>query len=122
MAYCANCGKEISPQALSCPQCGHPGARAGVQIAAGARTYEGFAIASLACSIASFLVIPVVGSILGIVFGRMAQGRIAANPALEGEGLARSGIIVGWVGIGLAAAFVVFSILLVAVFSSISFK
>jgi len=25
MAYCSNCGKEISSQAVSCPNCGHPG-------------------------------------------------------------------------------------------------
>jgi uncharacterized RDD family membrane protein YckC len=25
MAYCSNCGKEISPQAVACPNCGHPG-------------------------------------------------------------------------------------------------
>lgn len=25
MAYCANCGKEISVQAVMCPACGHPG-------------------------------------------------------------------------------------------------
>lgn len=25
MAYCVNCGKEISAQAVMCPQCGHPG-------------------------------------------------------------------------------------------------
>lgn len=25
MAFCQNCGKEISPQAVSCPNCGHPG-------------------------------------------------------------------------------------------------
>ena len=25
MAFCSNCGREISDQAVSCPQCGHPG-------------------------------------------------------------------------------------------------
>jgi len=24
MAFCPNCGKEVSPQAFSCPNCGHP--------------------------------------------------------------------------------------------------
>ena len=24
MAFCPNCGKEVSPQAFSCPYCGHP--------------------------------------------------------------------------------------------------
>lgn len=24
MAFCANCGNEISPQAVACPACGHP--------------------------------------------------------------------------------------------------
>lgn len=25
MAFCSNCGQAISDQAISCPQCGHPG-------------------------------------------------------------------------------------------------
>ncbi len=24
MAFCPNCGKEVSPQAFACPNCGHP--------------------------------------------------------------------------------------------------
>ncbi|MFA5890135.1 MAG: DUF4190 domain-containing protein [Actinomycetota bacterium] len=103
MAFCQNCGREISPAAVACPQCGHPGpsARTSGPVFGGGKPVEGFAIASLASAVSAFVVMPVVGSILGIVFGSMAKRRIAENPELQGEGLARAGVIVGWVGIGL---------------------
>lgn len=34
MAYCVHCGKEVSPEARMCPQCGHPGPAAQRAIAA----------------------------------------------------------------------------------------
>jgi hypothetical protein len=41
-----------------------------------------------------------VGSIVAIVCGNMALGEIRANPAAyTGDGLARAGIILGWVGV-----------------------
>src|SRR5205823_10492796 len=30
MAFCENCGRELSDQAISCPNCGHPRTPAGV--------------------------------------------------------------------------------------------
>jgi hypothetical protein len=48
--------------------------------------------------------IPVVGSILGIVFGNVARRRIGDDPTLGGDELARAGIIVGWIGLGLILA------------------
>lgn len=67
-----------------------------------ART-EGYAIASIACSGVAFFGAFIVGSILGIIFGKMAQARIAADPTLGGEDLAQAGIIVGWVGLAVGA-------------------
>jgi hypothetical protein len=77
-----------------------------------------YAIASIACAVANFLGIFLIGAILAIVFGKMAQKNIARNPALEGEGLARMGIIVGWVGIGLFVAFIVLGFAFLGIFSS----
>lgn len=103
MAYCANCGKEISPAARACPQCGHP---AGVATATAVEPHvqpptEGFAVASLACSIAGILGVFFVGSILGIVFSHVARRKLREHPGREGEGLATAGLIIGWVGIAL---------------------
>jgi hypothetical protein len=140
MAACPNCGRELSPRAVACPQCGEPGPAAvpagagagypppppnpahqpgsvGSVIAAVPRT-EPFAIASIVCSVANFFGAFVIGAILGIVFGKIAQKNIARNPSLEGANLARLGIIVGWVGIGLLVAFVVLAVGILGVFSS----
>jgi type III secretory pathway component EscU len=79
---------------------------------------EPFAIASIVCAVANFFGAFVIGAILAIVFGKMAQKNIAQNPALEGAGLARAGVIVGWVGVGLMVAFIVFAVGLFGVFST----
>jgi len=79
---------------------------------------EPFAIASIVCAVANFFGIFLIGSILGIVFGKIAQKNIARNPSLEGAGLARMGIIIGWVGLGLLVAFFVLAVGMLGVFSS----
>ena len=72
---------------------------------------ESSAVASLVLGILGFVACPVVCSILAIVFGNQAKNRIRANPALEGENLAKAGIILGWVGVGLSILGVVFFLL-----------
>lgn len=46
--------------------------------------------------------------------GSQARTKIRSDPTLEGESLARVGVILGWVGIGLAALGIVFGILALA--------
>jgi hypothetical protein len=89
-------------------------------VAPGPRT-EGLAIASLICSIAAFVFIPLVGSILGIVLGSAARRRIKEDPSLQGADMARAGIIVGWVGLALIVLFIVFLIVLASSFRSWNF-
>jgi hypothetical protein len=61
---------------------------------------HGFAIASLVCSLLGVLFFPIIGSILGIVFGAIALPQIrASNGRQQGRGLARAGIIVGAVAL-----------------------
>jgi hypothetical protein len=79
---------------------------------------EPFAIASIACAVANFFGLFFIGAILAIVFGKMSQKKIAQNPGLEGASLARAGIIVGWVGIGLGVAFILLAFAFLGVFSS----
>jgi len=61
------------------------------------------AIVSLVLSILGLMpVLPLIGSIAGLVTGIMARKEIKARPDLyTGEGTARAGIILGWIGIGL---------------------
>jgi uncharacterized protein YqgC (DUF456 family) len=120
--FCANCGRELSPAAVSCPNCGHPGPTAGAGTAplAATRT-EGFAIASLASAIGGFFIVPLVGSILAIVFGAAARKRIAQDPDLQGAEMARAGTIIGWVGVVLAALFIVFLIVAATAFKNWTF-
>jgi hypothetical protein len=60
-----------------------------------------FAVASLILAIAGFAGLGLVGSILGVIFGHVAQNQIkTAVPPQEGQGLASAGTIVGYIGIG----------------------
>ena len=54
-----------------------------------------------------------IGSILALVFGYQAKNEIeASNGAQGGEGMATAGIVLGWVGIGLALVYLVFWVLI----------
>ncbi|MFZ6021168.1 MAG: DUF4190 domain-containing protein [Chloroflexota bacterium] len=70
------------------------------------------AVASLVLSIGGLSFLPLIGSIAGVVTGYMARDNIRQNPAVyNGEGLAKAGIILGWIGIVLL--FVVVLLILV---------
>lgn len=91
MPYCGHCGRELSAKAIACPQCGHPGPASAKQ--AQARRVDGFAIAAFACGCAGFFPLPVVGSVLGVIFGRIAKRRLAKDPARDGRGLVKGAFI-----------------------------
>jgi hypothetical protein len=115
LVYCENCGNQRSELATACPKCGHP--RGG---SVTTRRMEGTAVAALVLGIFGIISCPVVLSIPAIIVGNQARARIREDPSLDGEGLARSGVILGWVGIGLALAGVAVALLALAfgVFSS----
>jgi len=47
-------------------------------------------------------VCPGLGSIIALITGNMAQGDIRRDPSrYSGDGLAKGGIILGWIGVGL---------------------
>ena len=77
-----------------------------------------YAIASIVCAVANFVGVFLIGAVLAIVFGNMADKRIHENPELGGAGLARAGIIVGWVGLGLVLAMILLGITIFGVFAS----
>jgi len=64
-----------------------------------AGAYDGFAIAALGCGIAGMIgVAPIIGAVLGVIFGIVALQRIKETGA-RGHGLAVAGIVTGAVGL-----------------------
>ena len=65
---------------------------------------SGLAIASLIMSILGFVAVPVICSILGVIFGHMALREIErSNGLIRGDGWAKAGLIAGYVALGLEA-------------------
>ena len=62
------------------------------------------AVVSLVLSILGLLpILPLIGSIAGIVTGYIARSEINKQPnQYQGDGSAKTGIILGWIGIALA--------------------
>ena len=64
---------------------------------------SGMAIASLVMGIAGWTVLPLIGSVLAVIFGYMARKEIRQRPdELEGDGLALTGLVLGWIAVGLS--------------------
>ncbi|MGD1991599.1 MAG: DUF4190 domain-containing protein [Anaerolineae bacterium] len=67
------------------------------------RPSSGLAIGSLISSILGLTFLPTIGSIVGLVLGYMARRQIEESMGrMGGEGMAKAGIIIGWIGVGLA--------------------
>ena len=121
-SFCGSCGKQrVSQQGGTPPPPGVPpfpnpvGPPTGQQIqyvqVAAAKT-NGYAIASL---VLSLLGLCGIGSILAIVFGNMAKKEIAARGE-GGLGLAKAGVIIGWIGLGIVGLY--FLVFLIAAANS----
>ena len=119
--YCSNCGHEVSPGAPACPHCGrrlpwhaaHP--PAGTSPTSQPNV---LAIVALVASITGVTVFPFVGSVVGLVVGYIARGRLARDPGSSGRSLVGAALIIGWVGVALGViAFVMFVLLGLAFFS-----
>ncbi len=69
-----------------------------------ARPNSSTAILSLVFGILGLSFLPVVGSVVALITGRMAKREIEASAgALGGEGMVKGGVILGWIGVGLFA-------------------
>ncbi len=66
---------------------------------------NGLAVASLVLSLLGLVgVLPLLGTVLGLIFGYSARNQIAQSRGTQGgEGLAKAGIIIGWVTLGIWA-------------------
>jgi len=61
------------------------------------------ALISLIASILGVTFVPTVGSIVGLILGYMARKQIRESGGVQGgEGMAKAGIIIGWIGVALA--------------------
>jgi len=134
--YCGACGSEVSSDAKFCGSCGKPrvvqqggtppppgappfpnpvGPPTGQQIQyvqVASPGTNGYAIASLVLSLVSACGI---GSILAIVFGNMAKKEIAISGE-GGSGLAKAGVIIGWIGLGIVGIYV--AVVIIALISA----
>ncbi|WP_031339431.1 DUF4190 domain-containing protein [Xanthomonas maliensis] len=77
------------------------------------RQTSALAVASLITGILGWTLVPVLGSICAIVTGHLARSEIRRNPhGLEGDGLAVTGLILGWLSlamlVGAAICFLLF--------------
>lgn len=120
MPFCSKCGTNVADGMSFCPACGTvmiaaaaagspapaPALGAGVRPTPASspagiplkQETSGKAVASLVLGI--FPVIPLVGSILAIVFGHMSRGEIRRSAGrLKGEGIALAGLILGYLGV-----------------------
>jgi hypothetical protein len=69
---------------------------------------NGKATASLVLGILGLVILYVIGPILALVFGHIAKNEIeASNGTQGGGGFATAGIVMGWIGIGLALLYLV---------------
>lgn len=104
-AYCHKCGRPFAAAADFCGTCGARREGSGVSAAIPAAPGEtsGKAIASLILGIAGLVMLPVVAPILAIIFGVSAKREIASRTGLGGEGMATAGIVLGAIGLALAA-------------------
>lgn len=92
---------------------GYPQQNAYAAYPAATGTTSGMAIASLVLSLLGFVILPLIGPVLGVIFGHMALGEIKrANGAVQGQGLAMAGLIIGYIEIGLALLACVFFVII----------
>ena len=107
MPYCSNCGTEVAAGVAACPNCGHPQGAAAYGGAAAYRRTDGQAITALVLGIVGLVMCPLIPSIFAIVLGNQSKSRIAADPSLDGEGMAKAGVVLGWIGVAIGAVGIV---------------
>ena len=71
------------------------------------------AVVSLIASIAGVTLLPILASIVGVVTGHMARRQIRETGE-GGDGMAVAGVVVGWIGVGIAAIGVLLAVLMFA--------
>lgn len=78
---------------------------------------NGMAIASLVCSISGFIIFPLIGAVLGVIFGHIALKQIKVSQE-QGHGMALAGLVMGYIQIALLVLFILLLVVLIAISSS----
>lgn len=102
---CPMCAESIHAEALVCKNCGYDYRTGTVGGSGVAPKVNGFAIASMVLGI---VWIYWIGSILAVIFGHIALKQIkASNGKQSGRGMAIAGLVLGYIGVGIAAVLIV---------------
>ncbi len=66
------------------------------------RQTSNYAVIALVAGILGWTLLPLLGSLGGIIFGHMARGEIRrSNGQLGGDGMAIAGLVLGWISAAL---------------------
>lgn len=82
-----------------------------------AQSTNGMAIASLVCSIAGFVIFPLIGAVLGVIFGHIALKQIKVSQE-QGHGMAVAGLVMGYIQLALSLLAILLFILIIVIGSS----
>jgi hypothetical protein len=94
---------------------GYPGAGPGPAAPYVTSRTDGMAVAALICSIAAFLVCPVILAVVALALAHAAGNRIDASGGLKkGEGMVRAAQIISWVHLTLVLLGLALAVILVA--------
>ena len=77
---------------------------------------SGTAIASLVFGIVSWVALPFIGAVVAVICGHIARGEIRRQPhgAIDGDGLAVAGLVLGYVQLAFCLLLVVGIVMLIA--------
>jgi len=79
----------------------------------------GLAIASLAISLVSWFILPVIGGIVAVILGHSARNVIRrSNGTMSGSGMALAGLIIGYVQIAIVSIVILCVFYFIAAFAS----
>ena len=95
MSLCAGCGKEIPENARYCLDCKPGDTREATE-----QHTNRMAVASLVTGIIGIFLIPVIFSVLAIIFGRVGMKQ-ASQQGVRGRGMAVTGLALGISGLAL---------------------
>ena len=104
---CPNCGTENAEGSTICQSCSasltSPAPQPLAQATVRPAPTSGLAIASLIFGILGLTLLPTLGSVVAVILGYMAKSEINSSAGqLEGSGLATTGLVLGYIGLGLA--------------------
>lgn len=79
------------------------------------------AVISLIAGIASFIIVPLIGGIAAIIFGKIAKNEIRQGQGrVTGDGMATFGSVLGWINVAIVIIPICFMFVILPVFIMIT--